>query len=110
MNSLRLEMNLVDDSSANSGNISSTNEQSSSSPVKEQTSSTNEQSSFSAKEQSFNNQLGRASDGALMTAAFAGGFKVAHKVPHLTGKLGTVKGSVIAGAGAIIIKKCSWKI
>nr|YP_010130178.1 hypothetical protein KQ422_mgp120 [Clavaria fumosa]QPZ51080.1 hypothetical protein [Clavaria fumosa] len=100
MNSLRLEMNLVDDSSANSGN-SSSNEQISSSTAKEQISSTNEPS---AKEQSSNNQLGRAGDGAIMTAALAGGFKVAQKVPHLTGKLATVAGSIIAGAGAIVIK------
>jgi len=39
-----------------------------------------------------------------MTAAVAGGYKFAQKVPHVSLKLATVAGSLLIGAGAIIEK------
>ena len=39
-----------------------------------------------------------------MTAAVAGGYNLAQKVPHVSLKLATVAGSVLIGAGAIIEK------
>ena len=50
------------------------------------------------------NFLNRASDGAIMTTAVAGGFKLAKKAPSTAGKRAAVAGGIAAGASAIVVK------
>jgi hypothetical protein len=48
--------------------------------------------------------LSKASDGAIMTAALAGGMKMVNKMPNIAGKVAAVTISVATGAGAIVAK------
>jgi hypothetical protein len=61
-------------------------------------------SSIVSNTPSISNGLTKASDGAIMTAALAGGMKLAQKTPNIAGKLAIVSTGVAMGAGAIIAK------
>jgi hypothetical protein len=54
--------------------------------------------------------LSKASDGAIMTAALAGGMKMANKMPNIAGKVAAVAGSVAMGAGAIVAKNVAGNV
>lgn len=53
------------------------------------------------------NPIDNASNGAIMTAAFAAGYKMAQNCPSIAGKVGAVAGGVGAGALAIAAKNIS---
>lgn len=54
--------------------------------------------------------ISKATDGAIMATAMAGGMKLAQKSPNLAVKTGFVAGSIVAGAGAVAIKNIAGNI